>query len=91
MHIGYFVVYGWPKKPAEGPDGIKTVFNKFKETCKKYKLTLVFYGGPFGVPEPMMFVLKGKVADWESALMDMNYHQAAPLDRTRTVFVWDYE
>ena len=91
MAVGYYVIYGWPKNPPEGPDSIKATFKTFKEACKKYNLTLVFYGGPFGVPEPMMYVLKGKVADWENALMDMNYFQAAPLDRTRTVLVWDYE
>ena len=91
MAIGYIVVYGWPKKQPEGPDSIKAMFEAFKEACKKCNLTLVLYGGPFGVPEPMVYVLKGTVADWEKALMDTSYRDAAPLNKTRTVMVWDYE
>ena len=66
------------------------MFKTYEEACKKHNLLLVFYGGPFGVPEPMMHVLKGKAADWENALMDMSYFQANPLDKTRPVLVWDY-
>jgi len=91
MAVGYIVTFGWPKTPTEGPDSVKAMFKAYAEACKKHNLSLVMYGGPFGVPEPMMYVLKGKTADWENALMDMSYYQALPLDRTRTILVWDYE
>jgi len=38
-----------------------------------------------------MFVLKGKVTDWEKALPEEDFSSQAPLERTRTVLVWDYE
>ena len=91
MEIGYIVVFGWPKKPSNKVENLRSQFNSFKEACKKHKLTLVFYGGPFGVQEPLMFVLKGKVTDWEKALPEEDFSSQAPLERTRTVLVWDYE
>ena len=91
MAIGYIITYGWYKNPPEGPDRIKKMYAAFKEACKKHNLTLVFYGGPFGVPEPAMYVLKGKVSDWEKSMMDVSFYPNIPLDKTRTVLVWDYE
>ena len=60
MAIGYYMVFGWPKKQPTKPDDIKNTFSAFRELCKKHKLTLVFYGGPYGVPEPFVYVVKGK-------------------------------
>lgn len=91
MHIGYFITFGWYKNPPGNPENIKKMYSSFKEACKKHNLTLVFYGGPFGVPEPAMYVLKGKAADWEKAIGDVSFGNATPLDRTRTVLVWDFE
>ena len=91
MAIGYYMVFGWYKKPPLTQENIKKLYASFKEVCKKHYLTLVFYGGPYGVSEPAMYVLKGKVTDWEKATSDVNYDSQTPLDNTRTVMVWDFE
>ncbi|MBN2335225.1 hypothetical protein JXL21_06660 [Candidatus Bathyarchaeota archaeon] len=91
MAIGYYIVYGWYKKPPEGQESVKKMYAPFKEACKKHDLKLVFYGGPFGVPEPAVHVIKGKVSDWEKAISDPDVNGKTPLEKTRTVMVWDYE
>lgn len=54
-------------------------------------MKLIFWGDPFGVPEPQVFTLKiGSIPDWENAIQDVEYASAIPLENTRTLFVMDY-
>lgn len=90
MHIGYATQYGWFKKEYTGPDEIRKDFEEFKNSLKKYNIELLFWAGSYGVPEPCMFTVKLKdIKDWEKASREFVLMNS-PLDKTRTIFGWDY-
>jgi uncharacterized phage-like protein YoqJ len=91
MHIGYVTQFGWFKKEYSGPEEIRKDFSKFKKSLKEQGIEFLFYAGSYGVEEPIMWAAKLKdIKDWEKAMM-ARVGQTSPLDKTRTIFGWDYE
>ena len=89
MHIGYVTTYGWWKDEDITPEKARKIFKKFEKVVKDKGFELLFWAGSYGVPEPAMFTVKVKdTKDWEQA--GMEYFQANPLIKTRTIFGWDY-
>ena len=57
---------------------------------EKNNIKLLFWAGAYGVQEPMMFALQfNDIKDWENAGREA--YLACPLDRTRTIFGWNYK
>ena len=91
MHIGYVTQFGWFKKEYTSPEEIRNDFAEFKKALKEHDIKLLFYAGSYGVEEPCMWAAKIKdIKDWEKVSM-AGLMQTNPLDRTRTIFGWDYE
>ena len=89
MHIGYVTTYGWWKDENITPEGSRKAFKKFEKITKEKGMELLFWAGSYGVPEEAMFTVKVKdIKDWETA--GMEYFQAIPLNKTRTIFGWDF-
>lgn len=91
MRIGYLIVFGTLKEPYADIDDARNRWEAFDEVCERHGMKLIFWGDPFGVPEPQVFTLKiGSIPDWENAIQDVEYASAIPLENTRTLFVMDY-
>jgi hypothetical protein len=82
-------VYGWWKDGFKGAEQARKDFKKFGEAIEKYDCKLLFWAGSYGVPEPAMYAIKiGDIKKWEKSGRDI--FPLVPLDRTRTIFGWDY-
>ncbi len=83
-------VFGWFKDGFEGREKANKAFEKYAKVLEKNNCKLLFWAGSYGVPEPAMYTVQfNDIKDWEKAGMEL--FQANPLDRTRTVFGWDYK
>jgi hypothetical protein len=91
MHIGYVTQYGWFKKEYTSPEEIRKDFAEFKKALKNHDIEFLFYAGSYGVVEPCMWAAKFKdIKVWEKAVL-ARVMQSNPLDKTRTIYGWDYE
>jgi hypothetical protein len=91
MPFTHWMIFGQPKK-AYTQDEAKKTWGEFKKALKEGKLELMGPWGPFGVPEGMSFMLKGKNADFEKYIGSEAW-QKCPLEKTRTISLftmpWD--
>ena len=89
MHIGYITSYGWLKDDFKY-ENIRKDFDNFAKVLEKNNCKLLFWAGAYGVQEPFMYTIKFKdIKNCENAGSEI--YQACPLDRTRTLFGWDYK
>ena len=89
MEFKYYVVYGNPTWTAGQPEEARKTFEKFGKAVEKHNLKLVFWGGAFGVSEGAMYVLKGKIGDYEKLQGDPEMFPLFPLRNTRTNFIYE--
>ena len=90
MHIGYMTSYGWLKDDFESREKLIKDFDDFAKTLEKNNCKLLFWSGAYGVQEPYMYAIKfNDIKDWEKG--GSKLYRACPLDRTRTIFGWDYK
>jgi len=91
VHIGYITQFGWFKKNYNDPEEMRKDFAEYKKALKEHNIDLLFYAGSYGVPEPCMWAAKFKdIKDWEKASR-ARVGQKNPLEKTRTLYGWDYE
>ena len=88
MEFKYYVVYGNPTWTAGQPEEGRKAFEKFGKAVEKHNLKLVFWGGAYGVSEGVMYVLKGKIEDFEKFEGDPEMFPLRPLGNTRTNFIY---
>ena len=89
MEFKYYVVYGNPTFTLGQPAEARKAFEKFGKAVEKHNLKLVFWGGAYGVSEGAMYVLKGKIEDYEKLEGDLEVFPLRPLRNTRTNFVFE--
>lgn len=79
----YYIIYGNPKEGVTSEN-----YEKFGKAVEKHGLKLKFYGGPFGVSEGMVIVLKGPIAGYEELIGDSDTFALFPITNNRTVTVY---
>jgi len=90
MEFKYYVVYGNPTWTAGQPEEARKAFEKFRKAVEKHNLKLVFWGGAYGVSEGAMYVLKGKIGDYEKLeARAPEMLPLRPLSNTRTNFIFE--
>jgi hypothetical protein len=83
MPFTHWMIYGQPKEGIN-PDTAAEAWAEFKEALKGVNLKMAGPWGPFGVPEGMSFMLKGKNADFEKYI-GSDVFQKCPIGKSRTV------
>ena len=91
MRVGfkYYIVYGNPKWTQGNPAEAQETMDKFAEVLKKYNMKLMLYGGSFGTTEGFVYVMKGKMEDYQSLMGKPDFIEANPIgsgQRTNMVF-----
>jgi len=71
------MIYGQPKEGVTTETAPKA-WTDFKKALKNVNLEMMGPWGPFGVPEGMAYMLKGKNADFEKY----------PIEKSRTVSLY---
>ena len=83
MPFTHWMIFGQPKEGVN-PDTAPKAWAEFRELLKGVNLKMAGPWGPFGVPEGMSFMLKGKNADFEEYI-NSGLFQKSPIEKTRTV------
>lgn len=89
MKFGYYIVYGNPKVFGSR-DELSKAFKKFAKVLEKYNMKLKFWGHPFGTSEGLVYVMKGKMEDYQSMLLNPDVVEVNPIasgQRTNLVLV----
>jgi len=79
MKFKYYIVYGFPKEGLSGQEGMAKAFEKYGEVLKKYNMELMFWGGSFGTHEGLVYVMKGKMEDYQSMFGNSDFAEANPI------------
>jgi len=89
MHLGYMTSYGWLRDDVTY-ENVREHFDNYEKVLEKNNIKLLFWAGSYGVSEPFMYAIKfNDIKDWENGGIEMVH--ACPIDRTRTIFGWDYK
>jgi len=77
MKFKHYIVYG-TGKGFESPEEFNEAFEKFGKVLKKYNMELLFWGGSFGTTESLVYVMKGKIEDYQSMFGNEDFRDANP-------------
>ena len=81
--------YRWWRDGIEGNEKQREAFDEYAKVLEKNNIKLLFWAGSYGVSEPIMYTIKfNDIKDWENGGHEL--YEACPIDRTRTIFGWDY-
>ena len=81
--FSHYIIYGNEKEGTTPEDYVK-----FGKAVEKLGLKLEFNGGPFGVSEGSVIVLKGPIASYEKLMGDTETFSKFPITNNRTVTVY---
>lgn len=79
----YYIIYGNEKEGVTSED-----YEKFGKAIEKHGLKMQFRGGPFGVSEGSVIVLKGSMTSFEKLFQDSETFNLFPITNNRTVSVY---
>ena len=79
----YYIIYGNEKEGVTSKD-----YEQFGKAVEKHGLKLVFRGGPFGVSEGSVMLLKGHITGFEKLFQDSETFNLFPITNNRTVSVY---
>ena len=86
----YYIVYGMDKG-FKSLQEFNEAFEKFGKVLKKYNMELMFWGGSFGTPEGLVYVMKGNMEDYQSMFGNEDFSDANPFIRPqRTTMVMKF-
>jgi len=88
MGFKYYIVYGTPKWPQGNTEEVNKAMDKFEKVLEKYNMKLKLYGGSFGTTEGFVYVMKGKMEDYQSLFGKSDFNDANPVTAQRTNMVY---